>query len=174
MRVFHPPTWSAHTLTTRMSFEVGCHSDWCFCFEPFVNWVKFFGHPGNTICVIVHKPQVAVYYCFWFGESEFARNALRFPSLPWEPFWWKGSAMDFKSSDSKIAFFYCQFQTCLANLLGECPNVQGSVRSMIGCNPNIVHVIGNWSPSTTGSKYSLINLEKADTNLMRPCASFFR
>ena len=30
---------------------------------------------------------------------------------------------------------------------------------------------GHWSASTTGSKYSRMKLEKADTDLLRPCSS---
>ena len=44
-------------------------------------------------------------------------------------------------SDSKVAFLNCQFQSCLAIVLEYCSDVLGQVRSIIGCDCNVVHVM---------------------------------
>ena len=66
---------------------------------------------------------------------------MNFPSLRWYSFWWNCSSWELNLSDSKMAFLYCQLQSCLANALEDCPNVPGKVRSIIGCNSNVVYVL---------------------------------
>ena len=41
-----------------------------------------------------------------------------------------------------MTFFNCQFQCCLANALEDCSDVPGKVRSFIGCDSNVVYVLG--------------------------------
>ena len=41
-----------------------------------------------------------------------------------------------------MALLDCQFQSRLANALENCPNAPGKVRSIIGCDANVVHVMG--------------------------------
>ena len=40
-----------------------------------------------------------------------------------------------------MAFLIRQFQSCLQNTLEDCPNVPGEVRSIIGCDSNVVHAL---------------------------------
>ena len=41
----------------------------------------------------------------------------------------------------KKPFFNCQFQSCLAKALKNCPNVAGKIRTIIGCKPNVIHAL---------------------------------
>ena len=49
-----------------------------------------------------------------------------------------GSAHEMNLPDTKVAFSDRQFQSCIANALEDCPSVQGKVRSIIGCDSNII------------------------------------
>ena len=44
-------------------------------------------------------------------------------------------------SNSEVAFLNCQFQRWLVNTLEDCPKVPGEVRSFIGCDSKVVHVL---------------------------------
>ena len=90
-------------------------------------------------------------------------NTSRTSDIPVKPFWiWgisiylrnfessefvviltqmKWSAQEFNLPDSKVALFDRQFQSCIANALEDCPKVPGKVRSVIGCDSNIIHVL---------------------------------
>ena len=78
---------------------------------------------------------------FLLGECEFAEKVLKVPSWRWSSLSWSGSAYEFILSDCRIALLCCLFSSCLADALEDCPNVLGKIRSNIGCNPNIVHVL---------------------------------
>ena len=64
-----------------------------------------------------------------------------------------------------------QFQSCLANALEGCRSVPCKVRSIVGCNPNVVHVLSLFVSFVNWVEYSGRKLEKAETDLLRPCAS---
>ena len=40
-----------------------------------------------------------------------------------------------------MALLYCQFQSCWANALEDSRKFPGEFRSIVGCNPNVVHVL---------------------------------
>ena len=41
----------------------------------------------------------------------------------------------------QLVFLFCQFQPFLAKAIDDCLNVPCMLRSQVGCNPNIVHVL---------------------------------
>ena len=53
----------------------------------------------------------------------------------------------------------------------DCGSLVGNeVVSVIGCNADVVHILGTLIRLITLSRYSLMNLENADSALLRPCA----
>ena len=44
----------------KCSIEFWNDIDLCFYFDHFVEWIRFFSHPGVVLCVMVHSAQVAV------------------------------------------------------------------------------------------------------------------
>ena len=78
---------------------------------------------------------------FRFGDSQFIYEILNLVSLWWYSFRWNGSVQEFNLPDSKVVLLDCQFHSCIANALEDCPNVPGKVRSVIGCDSNIIHLL---------------------------------
>ena len=70
-----------------------------------------------------------------------------------------------------MAPFDCQFQSCIANALEDCPNVPGKIRSVIGCDSNNINVLSTLVSFDNWVKYSRMKLEKADRDLLRAYAS---
>ena len=78
-----------------------------------------------------------------FGESDFAKNVLIFSGWLWNLFGWYSSDKEVNLSDFKLALFCCLSLSCWANPPKNCPIVQGKIRSILGFNPNNVHVLSN-------------------------------
>ena len=74
-------------------------------------------------------------------------------------------------SDSEVALLNCQFQSCLANTPEDCPNVPRKVRSISGCNSKIIHVLSTLVSFDNWVQVLAHEARKADTDLLRPCAS---
>ena len=124
-----------------MFSEFWCDIDWRFCFKQFVEIVKLSRHRGITISVKNYESQAALYCLFRFGENEYAKKILNFPSLRWDSFRWIISAENFNLSDSNMTLLCCHFQYCLVNALANSRYVPGEVHSIVGSKPNTVHVM---------------------------------
>ena len=95
-----------------------------------------------------------------------------FPSLRWNSYWWKSSAQEFNLSEFKkkhfsLVSFNPVWQTRLK--IARLSRVS-SVASLARIPMSFTHW-AHWSVLTTWYRYSRMKLGKADTNLLRPCAS---
>ena len=93
-----------------------------------------------TFCSNLRSPGSAA-KPFWIWRISVYLGSSEFVRLWRYSLGWNGSTLEFNLSDSKVELFDCQFQSCLANAFEDCPNVPGKIRSVIGCNSNVIHVL---------------------------------
>ena len=152
-------------------FQFWCGFDSDFCIQKFVEWVELFSHPGYKISVITYEPQIALkslldlgklnllrkFWIFWgCGNTPSAEMALPRNSTCLAPKW-HFSIVNFNPAGRMHLRTARIFRVRSVSLMAAIP-----ISSTYWAH---------WSALTTGSKYSRVKFEKADTDLLRPCAS---
>ena len=124
----------------------------------------------NIFCNNLQSPDSAA-KILGFGESQFASEVLNFVRLWWYSLGWNGLPKSSTCLTPKWLFSIFNFNPAWWKHLKTARMFRVKFVAFLAAIPMSSTYWANWSALTAGSKYSRMKLEKADTDLLRPCSS---
>ena len=120
---------------------------------------------------MVYKSDISLKSFLRSGEFERLQVILDFVALGRYTLWRDCSPKEFNFLGAELAFGHCKPESYCADALEDLSQIVLQLFGSVCGNPNVIHVLGAFVRLMALSRYSLMKLEKDDSERLSPWAS---